>query len=369
MLNSAACGIIGCITLLNHSQQKQPQLISAQTSQTRKDQLTRWVFSVLTNTANHTNHNPLQSVGGDAGFRHYYRIATPEGTAVAVDAPPETEDTQAFVRIANAWRQGGVRVPEVRAVDYDQGFMLQEDFGDTPLQWLLNEQTADHYYQQAFATLKVIQQQSPDILPAYDRQLLMFELSLYPEWFLTQFLELDQPLPDLNDLFSQLVSDIQQQPTGTVHRDYHSRNLMVLANGSLGVIDFQGALNGPLLYDTVSLLKDCYVRWPDDRVNSWLRAFSGGHPLFASYSFEQIRTWFDLTGLQRHLKCLGIFARLWLRDGKSGYLKDIPRTFDYVLEVCQRYPQLQAHHQWLTEHVQPVLATRLKAVQAEADAL
>ncbi|OED44557.1 hypothetical protein ACH42_07140 [Endozoicomonas sp. (ex Bugula neritina AB1)] len=308
----------------------------------------------------------LQSIGGDAGFRHYYRIQLPDETLVAVNAPVETEDNHTFVHIAEAWRQGGVRVPEVKAVDYINGFMLLEDFGDTQLQSVLSDQNVDLWCQKAFATLKTIQQQSPESLLVYDGSLLHFELSIYSEWFLGDLLGLNTVISDLTALFSHLVETILQQPIGTVHRDFHSRNLMVVDQNELGVIDFQGALYGPLLYDSVSLLKDCYVRWPDEKINTWLQSFVSSHALLQQYDFEQVRQWFDLTGLQRHLKCLGIFSRLWLRDGKSGYLADIPRTFDYVIEVCRHYPELQHHALWLERHVQPILQQRLNAVQVEA---
>ena len=335
----------------------------------RKEQLSQWVLSVISDREETATAMPLQSIGGDAGFRHYYRVQSPEGTLVAVDAPVATEDSHTFVRIAQAWRQGGVLVPEVKAVDYDHGFMLQEDFGDTPLQTVLNQTTADDYYQQAFTTLETIQQQSPTGLPAYDEALLSFELSIYPEWFLEGLLGLDNEIPDLQPLFSHLVDEILKQPVGTVHRDYHSRNLMVTEQNTLGVIDFQGALHGSLLYDLASLLKDCYVRWSEKQINTWLQSFTEHHAQLKQYDFEQIRYWFDLTGLQRHLKCLGIFARLWLRDGKPGYMADIPRTFDYVLETCRRYPNLQHHANWLEQQIQPVLMQRLKEVQTEAGVL
>ena len=335
----------------------------------RKEQLARWVLSVISDTEEATTSMPLQSIGGDAGFRHYYRVQSPEGTLVAVDAPVATEDSRTFVRIAGDWRRGGVMVPKIKAVDYQNGFMLQEDFGDTPLQAVLNEQSAEGYYRKAFTTLEKIQQQSPEDLPAYDEAFIRFELSIYPEWFLDHLLGLGSEMPNLQPFFSQLVEVILQQPVGTVHRDYHSRNLMVTDQNELGVIDFQGALHGSLLYDPVSLLKDCYVSWSDEQINRWLQSFTRHHAHLKQYDFEQIRYWFDLAGLQRHLKCLGIFSRLWLRDSKPGYLVDIPGTFNYVLETCRRYPDFQHHAQWLEQQVQPVLMQRIRAVQAEAGVL
>ena len=343
--------------------------MTPQIDQPRKKQLARWVLSILSGDSELSNDMPLQSIGGDAGFRHYYRVQSPEGTLVAVDAPTDTEDSHTFVRIAENWHSGGVKVPKVKAVDYQSGFMLQEDFGDTPLQAVLNDQNASVWYQRAFTTLYSVQKQSTKDLPLYDESLLQCELSIYSEWFLDHLLELGEQTPDLRPMFTQLVNSILQQPTGTVHRDYHSRNLMVTGQNDLGVIDFQGALHGPLLYDPVSLLKDCYVHWSDEQVDHWLKAFVSEHPVLKGYDFEQVRYWFDMTGLQRHLKCLGIFSRLWLRDAKPGYLTDIPRTFQYVLDVCHRYPELQTHACWLEQQVRPILDQRLKEVQEEAGVL
>ncbi len=345
------------------------QLMNDQQKQSRKNQLARWVQSVISGAEAGSVATPLQRVGNDAGFRNYYRVQSPEGTLVAVDAPVETEDTHSFVRIARQWREGGVKVPEVRAVDYEQGFMLQEDFGDSVLLAQLNEQNAAALYQQAFSALTAIQSQTPKRLPDYDEKLIRFELSIFPDWFLDKLLGLDDDIPDWQPLFSLLVESMLQQPVVTVHRDYHSRNLMVINPNELGVIDFQGALCGPLMYDAVSLLKDCYVRWPDELVNRWLKSFADQHQPLSQYDFKQIRYWFDVAGLQRHLKCLGIFARLWLRDGKPGYLDDIPRTFGYVLEVCRLYPQFHVYGQWLEDKVLPLLEERIKVVQSEAGVL
>lgn len=345
----------------------------------RREQLAQWVVSVLSDENDLSFDNekvsegipmPLQAIGSDAGFRNYYRVQTPQRTLVAVDAPPETEDTQAFVDIARRWKAGGVHVPEVFAVDFERGFMLQEDLGDTPMQALLHSTTADQYYPELLETLLVVQKQAPESLPPYDETLMRFELSLYPQWFLGELLgfeiEDSEIARQLSGLCSILVSTILEQPQGTVHRDYHSRNLMLTPDGAVGVIDFQGALHGPLLYDVVSLLKDCYIAWPEEKIEQWFSAFMTRHPIMADYDSQQLKTWFDLTGLQRHLKCLGIFSRLWLRDGKPGYLNDIPRTFDYVLSVCQRYPQFKEHALWLQENAKPVVNERLKRVLEDA---
>ncbi|MFK0574047.1 aminoglycoside phosphotransferase family protein [Endozoicomonas sp.] len=345
----------------------------------RREQLAQWVVSILSDEndlpfddkkSGEGSSVPLQAIGSDAGFRKYYRIQAHQRTLVAVDAPPATEDTETFVDIARRWRSGGVYVPEVFAVDFDRGFMLQEDLGDTPMQAVLREATADQYYPELLDSLLIIQNQDPERLPPYDETLMRFELSLYPQWFLGEFLGLDTEgaviTGQLSALFSPMVSTILEQPKGTVHRDYHSRNLMLTPDGAVGVIDFQGALHGPLLYDVVSLLKDCYISWPEEKIDQWFSAFMTRHPILAEYDPEQLKIWFDLTGLQRHLKCLGIFSRLWFRDGKPAYLNDIPRVFDYVLSVCQRYPQFKEHARWLQENVKPIMNERLKRVLEDA---
>ncbi|USE35595.1 aminoglycoside phosphotransferase family protein [Endozoicomonas sp. SCSIO W0465] len=350
----------------------------------RREQLAQWVVSVLSGESDHScdysddyDHGnlgenasmPMQAIGSDAGFRKYYRVQTPHRTLVAVDAPPATEDTRTFVDIATRWRAGGVYVPEVFAVDYEQGFMLLEDLGDTPMQVLLQNSVADQYYPELLDTLLIVQKQLPDNLPPYDETLIRFELSLYPQWFLGEFMGFDTKAPNtlnqLTELFAALVPTVLEQPKGTVHRDYHSRNLMLTPDGRIGVIDFQGALYGPLLYDVVSLLRDCYVSWPEEKIDRWFSSFIARHPVLAGYDPERLKIWFDLTGLQRHLKCLGIFSRLWLRDGKSGYLNDIPRTLNYVVSVCQRYPQFRDHAGWLQENVEPFVNARIKQVMEE----
>ncbi len=351
----------------------------------RREQLAQWVVSVLSD-GNDLSFDkdlsfgnegsgegismPLQAIGSDAGFRKYYRVQTPQRTLVAVDAPPAKEDTHTFVDIARHWRAGGVHVPEIFAVDFECGFMLQEDLGDTPMQALLHNTSADQYYRELLDTLLAVQKQASENLPPYDETLMRFELSLYPQWFLGELLGFEtddsEITGQLSELFSVLVSTMLEQPRGTVHRDYHSRNLMFTPDGIVGVIDFQGALHGPLLYDVASLLKDCYISWPQEKIDQWFSAFMTRHPILADYDLEQLTTWFDLTGLQRHLKCLGIFSRLWLRDGKPGYLNDIPRTFDYVLSVCQRYPQFEEYALWLQENVKPIMNERLKRVLEDA---
>ena len=337
----------------------------------REQQLARWVLDILSEDRTERGDNacalPLQAIGSDAGFRRYYRVQTPEGTLVAVDAPPELEDTESFITIAGIWCRDEIRVPNIVAADIARGFMLQEDFGDRHLLGQLSPETADTCYRQCFDMLRQIQQCPSDTLPDYDKAQQIKELKLYPEWFLSGLLGVNDNIPDLTGMFEILSIAFFQQPQGTVHRDFHSRNLMVLPDGELGVIDFQGALHGPLLYDLVSLLRDCYVSWPQEQVYSWLSQYVCQQPRLKKYDGQQLQTWFDLTGLQRHLKCLGIFSRLWLRDNKPEFLAYILPTFEQVLVICHKYPEFRGHADWLQQTVRPVLTEHLAKVQEGVD--
>ncbi|WP_330924807.1 aminoglycoside phosphotransferase family protein [Candidatus Sororendozoicomonas aggregata] len=346
------------------NKQKSQALRSSQASE-RHSQLATWVGQQLAPGA---QASLLKPMGNDASFRQYYRVQGVHGEVIAVDAPPETEDTAAFVTIARQWKQEGIKVPEVYSVDLARGFMLLEDFGDCLLGDRLHKGSSDSLYSEAIGVLKNIQQLPADTLPEYNEPLLRLELSLYPEWFLEGLLGLALSATEkqaLHRLFDNLVTSALAQPRVTVHRDYHSRNLMLCPDGQLGVIDFQGALHGPLLYDIVSLLKDCYHCWPEEKVNQWFQLFTNGMPELAQVSTTTQKQWFDWLGLQRHLKCLGIFSRLWLRDGRSGYLGELPKTLDYVITACQQYPELKHHAKWLRERVAPVLSASIDRVKKE----
>lgn len=336
----------------------------------RQEQLAHWVQeNLLPNAEPIVDAVQLLPVGGDAGFRSYYRIQTPKGSLLAVDAPPETEDSAAFVSIAGILTDAGIRVPDIKAVDYERGFMLIEDFGDTLLLNLLSHHTVDQVYADALTLLKSIQATSPDALPPYGMDLLQTELNLFRDWFLEQLMNIDLTEEDeklLRGLNRMLIASALEQPSVFVHRDYHSRNLMNLPDSQIGVIDFQGALHGPLLYDVVSLLKDCYITWPAEQVEDWLHGFASQHELLKDVDRATCQRWFDWLGLQRHLKCLGIFTRLWLRDGKPQYLSAIPATFRYVLDVCQRYPAFEQHSRWLQKRVAPLLEQKIVEINTAA---
>ncbi|WP_166263419.1 aminoglycoside phosphotransferase family protein [Marinobacter caseinilyticus] len=332
---------------------------------TRLQALTRWIHQ-------HPGFDQAQlaPVSGDASFRRYFRATGLTGTdassVIAMDAPPAHEDCRPFVAIARHWRNQGVSVPDILAQDLEQGFLLLEDFGDDLMLGQLTAQNADAIYRHAMAELCRIQhiQDHPDCpLPPYDTALLDREMALFPDWLITQQLGIELSSHDhcmLDSVFSFLRESALAQPEVTVHRDYHSRNLLMRPGNPVpGVIDFQDAVKGPVTYDLVSLLKDCYVRWPEERRGQWLehyRTISREAGLHHADP-DTFRQWFELMGMQRHLKAAGIFARLAIRDGKTGYLADIPRTVQYLVEASERQAALRHFHGWLVSVVVPRLAT------------
>ncbi|MCV6604989.1 MAG: phosphotransferase, partial [Porticoccaceae bacterium] len=281
---------------------------------------------------------------------------------MVVWAPPQRENNPAFVSKALAFQALGLRTPTVYAVDYHSGYLLIEDFGDQLFASQL-QQHSDRLYQNALQTLQRIQAMAPqpEVFPNYDRELLATELGLFPRWFLGELLHLELR-PDERQLLDQLdqllIDSALEQPQVVVHRDYHCRNLMILEDGQVGVIDFQDAVVGAITYDLVSLLKDCYLRqprqWVEQQALSYAEQLRTGGQL-GGIDDSQFLRWFDLMGLQRHIKVLGIFARLSLRDGKHRYLNDLPLVIRYTLEVAERYPQLAAFNQWFHQRVVPAL--------------
>lgn len=325
---------------------------------TRKLALTNWVTQQIPTV---THPIELYSLGGDAGFRRYFRFHTPS-LWLAVDAPPETENTAQFAAIAHLIQQQGVRTPRIAAIDAGQGFLLVEDMGDRLFFREVDSHNADSLYQLAIATLLQLQRAQDDaaLIPRYDRALLRRELEIFSEWFAGKLLGYSLSTAELhllNELFIRLEDNAFAQPQTFVHRDYHSRNLLLLDDNSLGVIDFQGALWGGVTYDLVSLLRDCYLRWPAEKVKRWAldyrqQAISAGIiPIIHETEFLR---WFDWLGLQRHIKVLGIFARLNLRDGKTGYLSDLPLVIRYTLEVAEQYAELQPFADWFKQTLLPL---------------
>lgn len=294
----------------------------------------------------------------DASFRRYFRIGTEQGSFIVMDAPPEKENIEPFIKVANLMAQSNIHVPAIFQQNLDQGFLLLEDFGSTCFLDRLRKTNADALYQSATDSLFKQQTQIPietSGLPRYDQDLLARELAIFDDWFLDRYLGLAIPSHIQSPLHRLLIESALEQPVTCVHRDYHSRNLMVVETDCPGVIDFQDAVVGPITYDLVSLLKDCYIGWPEALVERWMTRYF--HRLrqagIAECSPDRFKRWFDLMGLQRHLKAIGIFSRLHLRDRKSGYLKDIPRTLDYVTHTCNRYPELAEFNQFLQRQILP----------------
>ncbi len=334
-------------------------------------------LSALTRWLQHDLGRPLLRIevaSADASFRRYFRVfevqAGADGAAetslIAMDAPPDKEDIEPYLHVARLLATTGVHVPAVHAVDLKQGFVLLEDLGSTAyLASLQSGADPDQLYGAALAALADIQVRggpAAQELPPYDAAVLEREMQLLPEWFCGRHLRLTLAADEqalLRSTFDFLIGESLRQPQVLVHRDYHSRNLMLTMERNPGVIDFQDALRGPLGYDLVSLLKDCYIRWPRERVEAWLRGYRAGiaaRGLDAGASEREFLRWFDLIGVQRHIKVLGIFARLWYRDGKAGYLADLPLTLDYVRDACARYVELQAFARWLERRIVPLLA-------------
>ncbi len=301
---------------------------------------------------------PLIPATGDASFRRYFRLSSEQGSYIAMDAPPEREDSGRFVRLARALGALGLHVPEVLAEDINRGFLLLEDLGPRSYLEDLGPENADRLYGDALAALLVMQACGPqEGLPDYDRPVLLREMEIFREWLLGAHLGLELSLAEsalLDQAFGLLADNALEQPRVCVHRDYHSRNLLVSRPPSPGILDFQDAVVGPVTYDLVSLLRDCYLAWPEERVWDWAKGYlqlaiqSG---VLREGDAERFPRWFDLMGMQRHLKASGIFARLLRREGKPGYLQDIPRTLGYVVEVARRYPELSPLGAFVSERV------------------
>ena len=322
---------------------------------TQREQLIQtWISSVLG-----SDQFEINFLAGDASFRRYARIKLNNKTFMLMDAPPEKEDCVPFVTIDEFFDTNGVRVPHIVAKDLEQGFLLLEDFGDVLLSTQLDDKTVDAHYEQSFKQL--IQLQSIDgegYFPAYSYEKLITEMSLLTDWLLPS-LQI-QPSDDESALikrtFAILANAALAQPQVIVHRDFHSRNLMLLVDEQeQGVIDFQDAVIGADTYDLISITRDAYVQWNADRVYSWFKVFYDMLPEASKEDrdFDQFKKDADFIAIQRHLKILGIFVRLFERDGKSGYLKDLPRVMWYLIEESKAYDELKPFMQYIKEKVMP----------------
>jgi N-acetylmuramate 1-kinase len=319
--------------------------ITSTDSAARRKQLERWLAGI-----GGLDPVTLDSASEDASFRHYYRLRSNDTTRIVMDAPPEQENCGPFIRIAGFLERMDLNAPRVLASDLDLGFLLLSDLGSTLYLTELgnNCSSPDSLYGDALSALTRMQQLGTEFqseLPPYDEELLSFELSLFHDWLCERHLKIEFTKSDEEQwrkCSELLIENAIQQPQVFVHRDYHSRNLMVTKNNNPGILDFQDAVEGPVTYDLVSLLKDCYISWPSDQVRKWALKFYRqlDERIKTNLDPDKFLRQFDLMGVQRHLKAAGIFARLLHRDGKTGYMPDVPRTLEYIVALEERYEEL-----------------------------
>lgn len=302
----------------------------------------------------------LVPITNDASFRRYFRAVVDGTSYIVMDAPPDKENCAPFMEIAQRLQQSGLNAPRIIDRYLEKGFLLLTDLGSQLYLSALTEETVETLYTDALNALVTMQTQTAyDGLPGYDHRLLHQEMNLFSDWLLGQHLKWVLSPTEQTDLatcFELLSTTALSQPQVFVHRDYHSRNLMVVPHHNPGILDFQDAVKGPITYDLVSLLRDCYIAWPQERIQDWVRQYyfqAQIAGILNQVTEYQLFYWFDWMGIQRHLKASGIFARLYHRDGKSGYLKDIPRTLNYIVEVSANYPELAFLHELVSERVLP----------------
>jgi N-acetylmuramate 1-kinase len=313
----------------------------------------------------------IAPASADASFRRYFRVTRAgQASLIVMDAPPGKEDVGPYLRVAAMLQEIGVHGPRILERSERDGFLLLTDLGTTMyLPELAKPGQADPLYADALAALVQIQShgaKAAEQLPPYDEKLLRFEMSLFPDWLLQRHLALELSPREAQVLqagMDALVANALEQPQVFVHRDYHSRNLMVCPEANPGIIDFQDAVRGGLTYDLVSLLRDSYIAWPQERVVGWALAFRRlalAAGMAAGRDDTQFLRWFDLMGVQRHLKVGGIFARLCHRDGKAGYLADIPRTLQYAVDSCARHADFVELGELIGQRVLPAVSARLE---------
>lgn len=340
----------------------------------RNSQMTTWVAQQLGH-----DQFEIQGLAGDASFRGYARVDVQGRKLIVMDAPPSHEDCRPFVGVAGLLAAHDVNVPEILAQDFEQGFLLLEDFGNTLLSQVLDTDNVDAWYGLAMNQI-IHMQKAPTSgeawsLPPYDQERLLTEMRLFDQWFIPKFLGLqlsDTEQHLIDSTYDMLAKQALMQPQVFVHRDYHCRNLMVTDRegkdiNALGVIDFQDALVGAITYDLVSLLRDAYVQWPTERVHAWVHTFwqrAQIQGLIPSVPQAQFMQWFDWMGAQRHLKILGIFVRLSQRDGKHGYLPNLPLVLYYLIHEIKAYPELAAFAAWLQDRIVPAFVAKVPDSQA-----
>ncbi len=321
----------------------------------RYNLLKNWLSEVM-----ETQDFELKPASEDASFRSYHRLFLQDKSLIVMDAPPPEEDCYPFVQISKTLLASGINVPVIHHMDLRQGFLVLDDFGDTLYLDELNSNSVDRLYSDAIKSLVTVQSKTETRdIPVYDEALLRREMRLFPEWLLAKYLQIDlsnEETASINTVFTLLVENALQQPQVFVHRDFHSRNLMITKTNNPGVIDYQDAVSGPMSYDLVSLLKDCYIKWPKQEIKRWvdiyLQQLSENETEIDRQTFQR---WFDLMGVQRHLKASGIFARLSLRDGKHSFLNDVPRTLSYIVDLKNDYEELSHLCALIEEKVLPGL--------------
>jgi aminoglycoside/choline kinase family phosphotransferase len=306
----------------------------------------------------------MQAMPGDASFRRYFRVQTATGSFVAMDAPPPRENCRPFVAIASALRTMKLQAPEIIAADIERGFLLLTDFGDDTYLKACQAENVDQLYQTALDALLILQacRRVDEItIPPFTAEFMQQEWAWHKEWFLDKLLGLTLSLQQeqvLDQCMQIIIHSASTQPQVFMHRDFHSANLMVLPDERVGILDFQDAFMGPLTYDLVSLLRDCYIDWPDADVEQWaLQYWRKWQQMQQEHhiSEQTFLRWFDWMGIERHIKALFTFARKRVRDHQASYLKHIPRTLNYIIQVSGRYPELKELHDYYQQIVLPTV--------------
>lgn len=314
--------------------------------------LISWLKKVLPNA-----NVSLTPIIGDASFRKYYRVKSGAYSFILMDARAEKEHLKPYLFIQNILKNIGIYVPDCFAKDLDHGLLLLTDFGDRLLLDHLTQENVESNYIQLIDLIIKMQDISLTqhaFLPHFDKNHIFYELNLFVTWYLESYLKLNLTVNEqrlIKETFNFLTEKLLAQPQVFIHRDYHSRNIMCVENNSFGIIDFQDAMIGPFTYDLVSLIKDCYIAWPKEKLHSWLLYFYNNSPIAELLEFAEAKEAFELCGLQRHLKVLGIFSRLALRDQKHQYLDNLPLVLRYVMHCLETQPLLQNFYTFMQSKV------------------
>ena len=304
--------------------------------QNKLDGLTKWVKQY------YSSDFSIEKASSDASFRSYYRVISQDDTKIIMDAPPKHEPLTSFLDLTKRLSTAGLNVPVIHEVDDSKGYILMSDLWKNIYLDALNKETVYCLYTDAIDALCHMQNLvSSDNLKKFDMKEQLIEMRLFSDWFINKHLKIElshEQEDTLEQCYIEIAKTLLDIPQTFIHRDFHSRNLMVTDKNNPGILDYQDAMIGPITYDLVSLLKDCYIKWDDELIYKMVKNYF--QRLEQSITYDEFEYWFDMTGLQRHLKAIGIFSRLYYRDKKSSYLKDIPRTLNYIVELCAKYPEL-----------------------------